>query len=74
MRAHFTKIVKKIVNSAVFEAENLLEKGLDLRKFRKNCRISRFISEKNPWIWVGVLDRGPHTLSKNNLGTRRNIS
>ena len=46
--SHFTKITKKIEKSAVFEAEKPLEMGLDLQKFRKNCLISRFLSEKNP--------------------------
>ena len=46
--SHSTKIAKKNVKSAVFEAEKPLEMGLDLQKFRKTCLISRFLSEKNP--------------------------
>ena len=44
--------------------------GRDLQKFWKNCLISHFLSEKNPWIWVRVSDLGPHTPSKNNLSNR----
>ena len=39
---------KKNVKSAGFEAEKLLEMGLDLQKFQKDCLISHFWSEKNP--------------------------
>ena len=46
--SHFTNIAKKIVKSAIFEAEKPLEMGVDLQKFQKNCLISRFLSEKNP--------------------------
>ena len=37
-----------MIISAVFELENPLEMGLDLRKFLKNSLISRFLNEKNP--------------------------
>ena len=40
--------LQKNVKSAIFEAEKPLEMHLDLQKFRKNCLISRFLSEKNP--------------------------
>ena len=43
----FHKYCEKIVNSAVFEAENP-EMGLDLRKFRKKLSNQRFLSENNP--------------------------
>ena len=33
--SHFTKIAKKKVKSAIFDAEKPLEMGLDLQKFRK---------------------------------------
>ena len=33
--SHFTKIVKKMVKSAVFEAQNPFEMGPDLRNFQK---------------------------------------
>ena len=46
--SYFTKFAKKMLKTAVFEAEKPLEMGLDLRKFRKNCLFSRFLSEKNP--------------------------
>ena len=39
---------KKKVKSAIFEVEKSLEMGPDLRKFWKNCKISRFLREKNP--------------------------
>ena len=47
-RVPFHKNCEKMVKSAVFETEKPLEMGLNMRKFRKNCLISRFLSEKNP--------------------------
>ena len=41
-----------MVKSAVFEAENPLEMGLDLQKFQNNCLISRFFE------WEKSLDMG----------------
>ena len=58
--------------------EKLLEMGPNLQKLKKKtkqkkqkktCQISRFLSEKNLWIWVGFSDLGHHTPSKNNLST-----
>ena len=43
--------------------------GPNLQEFWKNSQISRFLMEKNPSIWVGVSDLGPHTPSKNNSST-----
>ena len=69
--SHFRKIAKKMVKSAVFEAEKPLEMGLNLQKFRKNCLTSCFFE------WDKSLDMGRgfgpglHTLSKNNLSTPR---
>ena len=37
---------QKIVKSAVFEVEKPLEMAPDLRKFRKNSQISRFLGRK----------------------------
>ena len=45
---HFTNFAKKIVKSAVFEAENPLEMGLDLQKFENTVYSAVFLSEKNP--------------------------
>ena len=47
--SHFTKIVKKIVQLAVFDTEKCSEVGLDLQKFwKKNGLISCFLSKENP--------------------------
>ena len=63
--SHFTNFAKKIVNSAVFEAEKPLEMGLDLRKFRKNCLFSRFLSEKKSLdMGRGVRPRAAHSVKK----------
>ena len=41
--SHFTKIRKKIVKSAIFEAEKPLQKWVSIcENFKKNCLISRF--------------------------------
>ena len=64
-----TKFAKKIVKSAIFEAEKPIEMDPNLQKFQKNCLFSHFLSEKNPQIWVGVSNLGPHTSSKNNSST-----
>ena len=69
---NFQQKKKKIdkIKSAIFEVENPLGMGLDLRKFQeKNCLFSHFLSEKNPYIWMGVSDLGLHTPSKNNLSS-----
>ena len=66
-----TKIAKKKIKSAVFEAENPLafQKWVPIyvNFEKKNSQISHFLREKNPQKWIRVSDLGPHTLSKEKI-------
>ena len=60
------KITKKVVKSAIFEAGNPLEMGLDLRKFRKNQPFLE--GEKSLETGKGFRPRAAHPV-KNNSST-----